>query len=334
MSVRCALRKGFADLIEHRYHPLKSVDESTIAKLLTIGSLTEAEAKVRAPLVLEDLRWIGFDTLGFSARSYPHKNPETGQIVGILIPEYHFGDTGFSINNAENAHDNIPEWFGGTGLDRGHLQLLSRVGLIGRELIPNYWHQSARLRHALRNPPQHLSTVEEVWWLDRCRGTHDIEMSHRLVGNSKTDVDWSFTLGEDLRVNLEVKRVPSDCIRHARGRSFNPQWFECFCRDKVLPKFRPSAPHEVNVLAISLFGELDREVQLVVSDWLKTKQNLVDAILIASRESRRRSSFDAQLLNEKARLLGHWLKPSHAEDETLAFALEVPLPIPGFPDFR
>ena len=308
-----------------------AVEESTIANLLTLGSLGEAEAKRRAPLVLEDLHWIDFDTLSFSAQPYPYRNPETEQIVAIPIPEYHFGDTGFSINNAENAEDNVAEWFGGTGFDRGNLQFLSQVSLIGRQLIPNYWHRSASLRHALRNPPQHLNTVEEVWWLNRWLGPESIEMSHQLLDSSGTDVDWTFVLGDNIRVNLEIKRIPSDCIRHARGRSFSAGWFDRFCKTKVLPKFRPSEDHEINVLAISLFGELDREVQIVLSDWLVQKQSLVDAILVASRESRRRSSFDSQFLNEKARLLRHWLRQPDEEDGTLAFALEIPTTVPGFP---
>jgi hypothetical protein len=167
------------------------VDESTIAKLLTLGSLAEAEAIRRAPLVSEDLRWIDFDTLRLSVRPYPYRDPETGELLAIPIPEYHFGETGFSINNAENAEENVAEWFGGTGLDRGNLQLLSRVSLIARQLIPNYWRQSMSLRHALRNPPQHLNTVEEVWWLNRWHGAENIKMNHRLVDGSGADVDWS-----------------------------------------------------------------------------------------------------------------------------------------------
>jgi hypothetical protein len=179
-----------------------------------------------------------------------------------------------------------------------------------------------------------LNTVEEVWWLNRWQAPANIEMSRRLIDDSSTDVDWSFVLGDNIRVNLEVKRFPSDCIRHARGRSFSAVWFDRFCNAKVLPKFRPSEAHEINVLAISLFGELDREVQIVLSDWLRQNQSVVDAVLVATRESRRRSRFDAQLINEKAGLLRHYLKDSDCEDHTLAFALEVPTKVPGFPNFK
>lgn len=207
--------------------------------------------------MVEDLEWIAFSKLHFTGREYPCREPGSSRIVGIPIPEYFFGDTGFDINHAKNPSDNVAEWLGGTGLDRGHLQLFSKISLIGRELIPHYWHTDEKLRYGLRNPPQHLNTVEEIWWLDRWLALQNTVKEHRLIPGSKVDVDWRFTLPSQISVNLEVKRVPSDCVRHARGRAFSALWFKKFCEEKVLPKFRTSEENEVNVLAISLFGELD-----------------------------------------------------------------------------
>jgi len=75
-------------------------------------------------------------------------------------------------------------------------------------------------------------------------------------------------------------------------------------------------------------------VQLVLSDWLMKNQNVVDAILVATRESRRRPGFDFHLINDKARLLRDYLKKPDWEEQTLAFALDVPMNIPGFPNLR
>ena len=310
------------------------IDAATLTRLLTLSTLDQAEARRRAPLVREDFEWIGFETLNFLAHPYPYRDPASGAVLSLPIPEYRFGDTGFSINNAENAVENKAEWFGGTGLDRGHLQFFSRISLIARELIPKYWHRPGALRRALRNPPQHLNTVEEIWWLDRWIGAENIEAGRRLVAGSDSDVDWTFSLGSGaIRLNLEVKRILSDCVRHARGKGFNPEWFERFCKKKVLPKFHRSPSGEINVLAISLFGELNRDVQLVVSEWIVNKQDRIDAILIATREARRRASFDLQFRTDKANLLRPFLKAPHEEDQTLAFALDVPVNVPGFPSF-
>jgi hypothetical protein len=91
-------------------------------------------------------------------------------------------------------------------------------------------------------------------------------------------------------------------------------------------------------LAISLFGEIDRNVQRVISEWLLSNENfdlhnapLIDAVLIATRESRRRSSSDKQLRSEKARLIKSHLCGPDAEDESFFFVFDVPYKIPGFP---
>jgi hypothetical protein len=154
-------------------------------------------------------------------------------------------------------------------------------------------------------------------------------MSYSLLRDSNTDVDWSLLLDKGrLRVNMEVKRILLDCMRHVRGLEFNRAWFSKFCATEVTPKFHISQPGEVNILAISLFGEIDRQVQSVVGDWLSSGQTQIDGILIATREARRHSQFDHQLFTPKSRLIKKLLKPISEEDSRLAFALEVPISIP------
>jgi hypothetical protein len=113
-----------------------------------------------------------------------------------------------------------------------------------------------------------------------------------------------------LKVNLEVKRPKSDNTRQARGREMNAHEFAQFCREQVVRKFPPGRPDEVNVLGISPFGEINANVQRVISGWLLSDENcgsdgapLTDAVLLATRESCRRASSDRQLRNEKARLI-------------------------------
>lgn len=139
-------------------------------------------------------------------------------------------------------------------------------------------------------------------------------------------------------MNLEVKRLQSDNTRQARGREMNAHEFAQFCSDQVLKKFRPSQTDEVNVLAISLFGEIDGNVQRVISDWLLSSENsdshnapLIDAVLLVTRESRRHSSSDRQLRNEKAHLIKSYFRGPDAEDESFFFVFDVPVKIPGFP---
>lgn len=317
-----------------------TVESEQIATLLKLGSLDDVEAERRAPILAADIENIGFDSFQLSCRPYPL--PSAGErIVAAPLPEYHFGDTGFSINKAQNAYDDFSSWIGGTGLDRGHLQFFSKVSQVGHALIPHLWPR--KLRAELRNPTQHLDTLEEIWWLGCWSAIENIRRGVRLRQGAADDVDWQFTIGgtrfaSPVIVNLEVKRLKSDNKRHARGLEMDAAKFTHFCRDQVLRKFRPSCSDELNVLAISLFGEIDRDVQRVVSEWLLSSDNtdsddapLIDAVLLASRESRRRSSSDMQLRSDKGRLIKSHFRGPDAEDQSFFFVLDVPCKIPGLP---
>jgi len=67
-----------------------------------------------------------------------------------------------------------------------------------------------------------------------------------------------------------------------------------------------------------------------MSEWLSA-QKVIDAIVVATREGRRKSTFDCQLRGEKAQLMKHFLRGPDEEDQSLAFALEVPVKLPGLP---
>ncbi|MDQ6939789.1 MAG: hypothetical protein M3119_06485 [Verrucomicrobiota bacterium] len=324
--------------------PLHAVDPRQIETLLKVGSLDKAEATRRALLLASDLDRINFEIFKLSCRPYRIPSGD-GRLIQTPLAEYHFGDTGFGVHNARNSKDNISRWIGGTGLDRGHLQFFSKVSDIGHRIIPHFWLDSKKLRSQVRNPSQHLDTLEEVWWLGRWLGMEEIRHSEPMRKCLASDVDWQFVIAKTrsyrgLKVNLEVKRLKRDNLRHSR-QLLERHHFAQFCRDQVLSKFQPSLSDEVNVLAISLFGEIDRNVQSVVSNWLlgdenscphsANKEKLIDAVLLATRESRRQSSFDMQLRNEKARLIKPYLLTPDAEDESFFFVFEVPRALAGLP---
>lgn len=307
------------------------ISVESIEKLLMAGSLDQSEARRRAPLIIEDFEWIDFKYLGLNARPCQFIEELTGS--SLWIPEYHFGKTGNSIDAAEHAEVIKIEWMGGTGIDRGHLLFFSGVSQIARRAIPHYWLKPCKLRDSLRNPTQHLDTTEEIWWLDRWKRPESIKSSVKLKQGSDADVDWTFTVGDGaLTVNLEVKRLVGDCVRHVTERTFKIDWFEQFCENKVNPKFRASREDEVNVLGLSLFGEITREVQLVVSEWLTNRQELIDAVVIVTREARRKSCFDIQLRNSKAKHMKNFLHEPTLEDQSLAFSLMVPVNDPRVPN--
>ncbi len=122
------------------------------------------------------------------------------------------------------------------------------------------------------------------------------------------DVDWRLSwemgIGSPLVVNLEIKRrAGSDVLRSAQGDSLEPNnLFAAGLEDKKGNcKFRPSPPNEINVLGLTLLGEIGREVQEAACEWIKTR-NDIDAILLFSRFSARRTGFDPQVLRKGALL--------------------------------
>lgn len=298
-----------------------SLNPADLERYLKYGSLDADTVRRRALNLAEDINVIGFETFRLSDQLYEFPGSESG----LRLAEYHIGDTGCSVNNAKNSRENRIQWFGGTGIDRGNLQFFSRVCEIGRTVIPSFWLADRKLREDLRTPTKHFSTLEEVWWLSRWCGLQNIRRGVRLRSDSKKDVDWSFHISNaNVQVNLEVKRIVSDAVRHARphARRFNSESFSRFCAEEVLPKFRESNSNEINVLALSLFGEINRDVQIVVSDWLK-QQRQVDAVIIASREALRRAAFDPHLATEKSKMLRPYFAEPNEEDASFWFILDV-----------
>ena len=110
------------------------------------------------------------------------------------------------------------------------------------------------------------------------------------------DIDWRFRLGgSDTWINLEVKNRPGDISRHVHGTAKTSD--DLF--KNVSGKFAPSSINEVNFVALTLYGAINRDVQLCISDWL-CSQSLVDGVLIWSLESRNSRPFDSQSRVAKA----------------------------------
>lgn len=314
--------------------PGETIDTTIIAEHLRLGTLDEAEVLLRASLLAEDIKRIRFKSFSLLASVYPYPDLKSGTVIPKALAEYNFGDTGFSVHKATNPYDDPASWFGGTGLDRGHLQFFSKISRIAHHVIPEIWKGSKALRENLRNPPQHLDTLEEVWWLGRWKRLkrEGIRMAKSLSPELKGDVDWQIDL-PDLRmtVNMEVKRLKSDVVRASRNHDFDAHRFAEFCSTDVLPKFRPSAYHEVNVLALTLFGEVDQLTNEALSSWLITEENPIDAILVTSHHPLFGGLFYLHFANQKAESLKSELNPPDQEDRSMWFPIELTYSIPGLP---
>ena len=92
-------------------------------------------------------------------------------------------------------------------------------------------------------------------------------------------------------------------------------------------KFRESTSSEVNVLALTLLGEIDREVQLCARDWLQTRTD-IDAVLLFTRFSRQRSGFDVHIVRKRELLEQVLVRELSPLDNCLHSVIERPLPYP------
>lgn len=245
---------------------------------------------------MEDIRWLDFET--FVPRAEHSGLTDLASGKSIPLVEYSFGKTQFSVDNAKNSQDKRATSVGGSLLDRGNLRFLSIVSELARSLLSEAWLRDEDLKFYLRTPAHHLNALNELWWLGRFRSAVEIKPRHKMHSGPE-DIDWRFKLeGTDMWINLEAKNRPVDVSRHVHGIDVGvSKWLA-----DVTKKFAQSAENEINLLGLTLFGQIDRHVQQSISEWLY-KQPLLDGVLIWSHEGREKSIFDRQLKSPKARIL-------------------------------
>jgi hypothetical protein len=288
---------------------------------LSIAGVAYAEAA--ANQLLEDVMRFGMKDFRLG-RTFP---TELGAVV-----EYTFGDTAYSIDNAhpERAPDFNPSDHGGTQLNSENILVFLRVSEIARELVPELWlRPDDDLIGRVRAARQHLDTLNEFWWLSRWIKPYKAKPSYNMHADSNLNVDWRLTWDfglSSISVNLDAKRR-CDVLRSG-GEPINPkEIFEAGIIKKGRSKFRPSQPDEINVLGITLIGEIDHEVQNHAEKWLTTRAD-IDAIAIFSRFPNQKTGFDLHVQRKhKQDLLNQVLiRNLHDKDNCLHSLIQRPLP--------
>lgn len=182
--------------------------------------LTDAAILRRAVLLAEDIRRIGMDQFALlPLRRKPM--PRTDKLFTVV--EYGFGPVRFSVENAKDPHSvrRTVEEISGSGLDSEDLVYFSKICEMARALIPRHWFGDDRLLANVRESGQHLSTLNEIWWLGRWNSFTEegLEREYRLNSSSKHKIDWRFPLsiwGRQWVINLEVKCL----VRSIADRSY------------------------------------------------------------------------------------------------------------------
>jgi len=307
------------------------------AGLVREGVLSSENVTRRASLLSKDMQRI---TPEGTRILPPRWITPPGSDLLFLIAEYQFDHSGHSLEKVSDPFNpgKRVENMEGSGLDRESLLYLGKVCEIGNDLIPSLWALDEDLLSNLRNPKQHLDTLNEIWWLSRWQGIDHGSITHSLeneaVASSKKapapNVDWSFTaLGGQVRINLEVKRRTG-----TKGvQSYDKQIYSSHLFDgNESKKFRVSSPAEINVLAITAFhgGWIteDEEAAIVLSHLTSLKYPVIDAIalfVIGSQGSYEKLYFPPDReLAKRDLILRAIFKPIDPEDHSYVGVMAFP----------
>lgn len=228
--------------------------------------------------------------------------------LGAYLPfiQYRFDTPNFSPHKADDPFHvkKHSREMGGTGLDREDLACFAAISEIGHTVIPHLWpsfpepessspevkKSRMALEKNLRNPAEHLNTLNEVWWLKCWEGLdkasvyyeHICDRTAMRPGKNPSTADWSFTtLSGQVRINLEVKNRPGTHGARVYGKPFY-----LFSNEPEQP-FGESSENEINVLAVTAYladsvsdEALDTHVEEYFASLEERKRPVVDAVLV------------------------------------------------------
>lgn len=260
------------------------------------GRLAPREARERARLVLEDvprlrcplrLRFIAQE----DRRGWPcYVFEDFAQPAAPLLSE---------IPPSSKAV--------GYGLNWGDLVTLSKVVELARRLWG--WHWVRRFRERMSSLPNHLSVVEELWWLGQWESPIAIQQECSPFPSCDRTVDWQFQTG-GVVINLEVKYRPGDWLRWVDARLY-ASLLDSYS-DTVAEKFPRKLPGQVNLVAMTLLGALGPELRARTTAFLEAHHTL-DGVLFWSIARRDLPGCEC-LLRPEAGFVRSLLRPAEEED--------------------
>lgn len=247
----------------------KTSMEEIVLRLLRVR-LPDEVAERRAPMVVEDMEAVGFTLQVDRSRAAPGYFE-----MGLPVPvQYHIRDPRWTVDHADPK-----QGIEGTHLNRGDLVLLSKVCELGRKHLPGVWPK--RFKAELTDPEQHLSCLNEVWWIGRFRDPRNVM---KLDGkkNGSAAPDWGFShesLGMNFPIRLEVKRRPSDTRKHV-GLSE-----KSISLDDIVKKFKSGEPQEIKLAAMAIYSTVDQALLDALGSWLSSESEM-DGVVLWSQEAR------------------------------------------------
>lgn len=215
-------------------------------------------AQRMASAIHEDMAALGF---GLVESSYTPI--ELWNEIGVIPQaEYSLPPNQFNIDSLEDS-----EAMEGSFVTCGNLLRLGQCCELGREYLSHLW--PSRYSHRLLGR-EHLDCLNEVWWLKFWRSIEKVIPGPKASQNAP-DFEWRIEIRDGLAsrvVNLEVKRRTSNLnqfFKHGRPKASVA---------KIAKKFTEAKDGEANVAALTIFHNVDPNIDRSLRSWLDQQEFL------------------------------------------------------------
>jgi hypothetical protein len=139
----------------------------------------------------------------------------------------------------------------GYGLNWGDLVTLSKVVKFARQQWGEHWARPFQER--MKHFQNHLSTVEELWWLSQWKSPLHVERECLFYAPSWRSVDWQFET-QGVVINLEIKYHRYDWQRFVDPVAYI-NLLDSYFRT-LAGKFPAKVAGQINLVAMTLLGSL------------------------------------------------------------------------------
>jgi hypothetical protein len=155
----------------------------------------------------------------------------------------------------------------------------------------------------------HISTIEEIWWLGLWDAPSRIERECAYCAPYWRSVDWQFQT-QGVVINLEVKYRSYDWLRFVDPAGYANQLNHYF--DGLAEKFPGKCAGQVNLVAMTLLGSLGDELRRRAEAFLQS-HSTIDGFLFWSIA--RRDSLDCEcVLRPGSEFVRSLIRPADEED--------------------
>jgi hypothetical protein len=195
----------------------------------------------------------------------------------------------------------------GYGLNWGDLVTLSKVVEFARQQWGEHWVRPFRER--MKHFQNHLSTVEELWWLSLWKSPLHVQRECAFYAPSWRSVDWQFET-QGVVINLEIKYHPHDWLRFVDPVGYI-NLLDSYFRT-LSAKFPARVAGQINLVGMTLLGSLGAQLRHRAQCFLDSHPTL-DGFLFWSIARRELPGCEC-VLRPSSEYVRELLRPADEED--------------------